>query len=147
MHYLLLLLLLPALCAPSHVATWQFHGPFPIGKTELDADPTGGALALLARGSGASTPSELVPGGAVVGYVTVPADASGAATLQPAVDWNALVQRLSDVAVLEWQGWAIGAFAVARASARVRVHCTGVVAAFLLAPGNASQPVPLAGDI
>ena len=100
-------LLLP-LVTSRFATSYSFHGPFPIGKSELDGDPAGDMQRVLQLGAAAETPSELVAGGLVRGLQTLKADpSSGLVTLEPSgVDWNKLVQRLSDMAVLEWQGFA-----------------------------------------
>jgi hypothetical protein len=128
--------------AASLSASWDYLGPFPVAKTELDGDPAAAIAALhdvRRRKARLQQPllSELVPGGNV-SWTTLRADAGGAVTVSapPAVDWNALVQRLSDMAVLETQGWAVAALRVSAAAkgaarVRVRLRCEGAVAAFL----------------
>lgn len=134
-----LVLILSALVSPAAAAAravvdrqWSYVGPFPSGKSELDADPLGavpgGAFAAVNE-TGAAFPSELVVGGAV-GWTLLRADAGGVVSLAPRVDWNDLVRALSRVEVLEHVGFAVGAVTVTgtRAPARVRVSCHGVVA-------------------
>ena len=79
------------LCALFFVASravtltnWQVLGPFPLGKTELDALPQ------------APAPSELVTGGEVRGWLRLRSDSDGSFTYSPAVDWSTLVQNLGD---------------------------------------------------
>jgi hypothetical protein len=113
----LLCLLVAVAPAPLHgglaPASYDFLGPFPMGKTEFDGDPLeehGGAERLFRqRRAGASKQrflSELVVGG-YAGWTQLDAaaDGSGRAQAQPKVDWNALVSGLSGRAVLEFQGW------------------------------------------
>jgi hypothetical protein len=152
--------------------TWDYLGPFSVAKTELDGDPAASIVALhdvRRRKARLQQPlvSELVPGGNV-SWLTLHADAGGAVAVSaPAsLDWNALVQRLSDVAVLETQGWAVATLRVAapagsgRERVRVRLRCEGAVAAFLLASSGAAvgdiemapaapaePPTQLSGDI
>ena len=141
----------------SLASTWDYLGPFPVAKTELDGDPAAAIVALhdvRRRKARLQQPlvSELVPGGNV-SWVTLRADAAGAvAVAAPAsVDWNRLVQQLSDIAVLETQGWAVAALRVgssaATARVRVRLCCEGAVAAFVAADGEAGPPVQISGDI
>ena len=143
---LLLLLLLSPLggrsLAPS---SYEYVGPFPMGKTEFDGDPLaarGGAAALFAQheaGAKQRFISELASGG-YVGWSTLRADGGGAVAVQPArVDWNQLVSGLSGRSVLEFQGWLFGRVQVGRAG-RYLASCKGVTQFFL-------DGRPLTGDV
>lgn len=138
-------------------STVDYLGPFPVGRTELDGDPceaAGGIVRLHneRRAKALSMripPSELAPGGAV-SWSTLRADSSGGVRVAPAdIDWNALVQQLGDMAVLEHQGWAVLGLSASR-SARALLRCTGVTAAFLHVAGSANVSTALtqfSGDI
>ena len=101
----------PQATAPS---SYEFVGPFVMGKTELDGDPLvvhGGADAVFARhesGEKQRFLSELATGG-YVGWTTLrAARGTGATRIEPKVNWNQLVSGLSGRGVLEFQGWAFG---------------------------------------
>lgn len=111
---------------------YEYVGPFPMGKTELDGDPLqvfGGARALFAQHEAQPSKkvrfiSELATGG-YVGWSTLRAQ-QGAVDVSPRrVDWNRLVQGLSGRGVLEFQGWLFGRVAITRAG-RYLAACEGV---------------------
>eukprot|EP01046_Picozoa_sp_COSAG06_P011616 COSAG06_NODE_665_length_13274_cov_60.588534_7_plen_518_part_00 len=142
-------------------ASYEYVGPFPMGKTELDGDPLaarGGADALFRRHERGEEKkqrflSELATGG-YVGWSTVPAArGSGAARIDGGrTNWNQLVSGLSGRGVLEFQGWAFGRVQVPRAG-RYLASCQGVTSFWLdgalltgdvYHTGRAQWPVELA---
>eukprot|EP01048_Picozoa_sp_COSAG05_P023932 COSAG05_NODE_5405_length_1186_cov_0.753450_1_plen_373_part_10 len=137
---MLLLLLLPTSAALSP-RSYEYVGPFPMGKAELDGDPLaryGGAVKLFAEHEaglheGKKKPkfiSELAQGG-YVGWSTLPAGSRGEVQVFPErVDWGSLVQGLDGRGVLEFQGWLFGHVDVARAG-RYLASCQGVTQYFL----------------
>ena len=142
---LLLLLLSPLGGRSLAPSSYEYVGPFPMGKTEFDGDPLaarGGAAALFAQheaGAKQRFISELASGG-YVGWSTLRADGGGAVAVQPArVDWNQLVSGLSGRSVLEFQGWLFGRVQVGRAG-RYLASCKGVTQFFL-------DGRPLTGDV
>ena len=131
----LLLLASPA-SAQLAPASYEYVGPFPMGRTELDGDPLvarGGADALFERherGEKQRFLSELATGG-YVGWQTLrAARGSGAARIEPKVNWNQLVSGLSGRGVLEFQGWAFGRVQVPSAG-RYLASCAGVTSFWL----------------
>lgn len=116
---------------------WSYLGPFPIGKHELDLDPTesfGGILSLYRiyqQTKRTSVPkgliSELLLNGgknpASMEWLTIQGTvaAGGASNKYEYVQvslnnlpvpWNQLVQQLNDMTVLEHQGWMISTITV-----------------------------------
>ena len=128
-------------------------GPMPIGKNEVDGDPLepfGGALShWLSRPRGGLVASELVPGGRV-GWRSVKVDPAhqGAVRISfPEVNWQGLMQAMSQRAVLEVQAWAIGSLAVA-VDGHYRLDCKGVHKVHLVSVAHVSRPPKvIAADI
>ena len=85
--------------------------------------------------------SELVPGGGV-GWRTVKVDPAhqGAVRISfPEVNWQGLMQAMSQRAVLEVQAWAIGSLAVA-VDGHYRLDCKGVHKVHLVSVAHVSRP-------
>lgn len=128
---------------------WRYLGPFPIGKTELDADVVSQATALGSLGSKRAFPSELAAGGNVK-WSLLMAEASGAVQVSPHVEWNFLVQSSNRMELLEHQGWLVGSLSVGSIDGLLaRISCLGVPSFHLVkASGNGSHiSYPHAGDI
>lgn len=126
-------------------SAWWFLGPFPASKMEVDGDPAVSAQSSdpLRHGFRETVPSELqaepvqwtsLPASAV----TPTADGTRVA-VGLHINWNELVQTLTSMAVLQWQGWAVTAFVLPRQT-RVLVSCPGI-RRFRL------DNLPLAGDV
>jgi len=105
---LLVLLLWSSIDAkPTISSRWDFLGPFPVGKTEIDGDPTAAFGTIQEQHETPRTyTSELVVGGKVE-WSRIEAN-GGEVSIQPPVNWNAIVQSVSEMAALEFQGWAVG---------------------------------------
>lgn len=132
---------------------WHFIGPFLTGKTELDVDPSevlGGPVSLyFNRSQPFVLYSEIVTGGIVNRWQSIPSS-SGRFEIAPTVNWNQLVQQLSEMAVLEFQGWAVGSIRVESKPARVKLQCTGVTTFYLHLDGDGTRTQdlqPHVGDI
>ena len=140
---MLLLLALAAMVqvlVPAAEATaptsYEYVGPFAMGKTELDGDPLaahGGPDAVFARheaGDKQRFLSELATGG-YVGWTTLrSARGSGATRIEPKVNWNQLVSGLAGRGVLEFQGWAFGRVNI-HEPGRYLASCRGVTSFWL----------------
>ena len=140
---LLQLLLLPFPPAAKALSprSYEYVGPFPMGKAELDGDPLaryGGATKLFAEHEaglheGQKKPkfiSELAQGG-YVGWSTLTAGSRGEVQVLPKrVNWGSLVQGLDGRGVLEFQGWLFGHVDVPR-TGRYLATCQGVTQFFL----------------
>ena len=129
-HMLVLLWLVAAPAAAtqqwSHIKRFNALGPFPVGKTEFDADPVvarGGAMALH-QNQTARIPSELATGGYVHWSKKTAAEA-GWLNVQWPVDWNRIVQAMGGVEAAEFQGWFVGSFRVYEEGMH-QVDCQGV---------------------
>lgn len=130
------------------IKSWLVLGPFPIGKGELDGDPThrfsGGPAELAgqaAQGKGTEHkyPSEYVVGGLVT-WDKIKADANGNTQIRfDQVDWNSLVQS-GGYEILEWQALLVGRFSLQETST-VETKCSGVSVYYL---DNSQDPI--AGD-
>ena len=75
--------------------------------------------------------SELSPTGKV-DWTQLSADANGMVALQPAIDWNLLVQEAASHEILEHQGWALTNLSLPRAG-RYFVTCRGTQTVYVLA--------------
>jgi hypothetical protein len=76
----------------SHIRSWDFLGPFPIGKGELDGDPLApyGGIWKIPRQDKTQYYSELATSGKI-SWTKLPVHAGGAVQIQPAgIDWNRL---------------------------------------------------------
>jgi len=111
---------------------WDFLGPFPVGKTEVDGDPVaafGGIRALYAKSPSerakAEFPSELGVGGKAAWGKLSRDPTSGRMAVQPRVDWNGIAQSLNSVAAIEFQGWAVGSVRLSHGG-RVAINCGSV---------------------
>ena len=107
--------------------SWDYLGPFPVGKSELDGDPAAGAAA--SGPDGRAYDSELVPGG-LVRWARLPAEGKDVSVAHGGVDWNGLVAALGGTEVLEHQGWAVGNVSVGRGG-RYSVRCSGLHTVFV----------------
>ena len=106
------------------IQTWDFLGPFGVGKTEIDGDPVAafGGIRNVSRTRGAKKRmfvSELAEGGRV-GWSRLRAESgTGAILLQfplgekARVDFGRNVQALNRITALEMQGWLVADFDVA----------------------------------
>jgi hypothetical protein len=127
---LLLLILAPAavISQPwSHITRFNALGPFPVGKTEFDADPVvarGGALALHSNTT-TRIPSELATGGYVQWNKQTATDGGWVSVQWPGVDWNRIVQAMGGLEAAEFQAWFVGSFRV-YASGQHQLDCPGV---------------------
>jgi hypothetical protein len=108
---------------------WEIFGPFPVGKMEIDGDPTFQSLKfhefpdfasyLLAMSPNTVRYSELMTEGKVV-WKRQQANMNGQVDVHFQAQWNELGQGLSNTAVYEYQGWA-------RTTAYVKVAGTYVL--------------------
>ena len=96
---------------PLTVREWDVLGPFPVGKTEVDADPLqpfGGVEALKRGDRRAEFFSEVAAQG-VVRWSKARSDAAGSVGVQfNAVNWNQHVQWMDTMMVLETQTFLLG---------------------------------------
>lgn len=114
---------------PPVIKEWNFLGPFPIGKTEVDGDPVahfGGAHQALKQSLEIKHiyRSELVSGG-TLSWTKLKADKNGQVHVSPAVNWGDLVSSLGSTGITEWQGWSVGEFFVNQKSV-ILFQCLGV---------------------
>ena len=94
------------------ISFWDFIGPFQIGKTEIDGDPLeafGGINKLLCEryNQQFQVYSEQTPLG-VVKWSTTATNENGHVVVP--INLHRLADKLSSVAVTEWQGWLVGDF-------------------------------------
>jgi len=95
-----------------YVKVWDALGPFPIGKTEIDADPIaaccGGIESLPRADPSAEFFSELGEHG-LVRWTRVQSQRGGMAQVHfPHVNWNQLLQWMDNQMVLETQTHLVG---------------------------------------
>ncbi|KAK3593447.1 hypothetical protein CHS0354_020212 [Potamilus streckersoni] len=127
------------------IKTWNFIGPFVIGKMELDGDPLQafGGIRNISKDrlvKGAHFYSELTPNGTVEWMIFNQKSAKDKVRIQPHINWNDLVSSLGSMGITEWQGWAIGVFAVNENEQNIIVQCIGVSTVYV-------DDVPLTGDV
>jgi hypothetical protein len=111
-----LLLLVHAFCAPPgaalHVKVWDLLGPFPVGKTEIDADPIAaccGGIENLTRGDPAAQFFSELGDRGLVRWSRVQTGHGGFTQVHfPGVNWNQLVQWTDNQMVLETQSHLVG---------------------------------------
>ncbi|XP_064622460.1 uncharacterized protein LOC135484731 [Lineus longissimus] len=114
------------------VQQWHFIGPFGVGKMELDGDPLefyGGIQEVAKRKykKGEKFYSELVPNAKVKWTVLKQRAKNENVQISPeGVQWNDLVNSIGSLAIYEWQGWAVGEFAVNENNLNLVFQCLGV---------------------
>ncbi|OWF46589.1 uncharacterized secreted protein ARB_06907-like [Mizuhopecten yessoensis] len=113
------------------VTSWDFIGPFVIGKMELDGDPLepfGGVFEVSKKRNNKNIKffSELVPGGEIKWKSFKQSVAGETIKISPQVNWNDLVNSLSSIGITEWQGWVVGEFAVNEKDQLVVFQCLDV---------------------
>jgi hypothetical protein len=110
---------------------WDFLGPFGVGKTEIDSDPIArfpGGIRNVSRAKKQRFLSELAQGG-YVGWTRLQVHSSGTVQLQfplgenARVDIGRNVQELNRITALEFQGWLVAPFEVAR-DGRYLLRCS-----------------------
>eukprot|EP01051_Picozoa_sp_SAG22_P012723 SAG22_NODE_1349_length_4655_cov_6.900132_7_plen_240_part_00 len=108
-----------------HIREWDVLGPFPIGKTEVDADPVAamGGLANIARGSKrVRMLSEIAPGGYAT-WTKVRSQNGNVQVQYPGVNWNQLLQWMDNMMLLETQGYFVGDLSIpAGAGGTYQIH-------------------------
>lgn len=107
---------------------WYFLGPYPVGKGEYDSDPanTPRDYSHLFPIFEYVYPSELSPNGTIRWERVFPNDdGKGYIHIQPEINWNSLIQSLSSVEILEFQGWLYTELFVPR-NITVLISCDGV---------------------
>ncbi|XP_033104012.1 uncharacterized secreted protein ARB_06907-like [Anneissia japonica] len=114
-----------------YIRTWHFIGPFIIGKAEVDGDPIayfGGIQNVSRRRYDKKVRfySELVGGGEVKWKTYEQKGEAEPVQISPDVRWNELISSIGSLAITEWQGWAVGEFAVNSKDENVLVQCHGV---------------------
>ena len=126
------------------LSKWEVLGPLPIGKLELDGDPTFSMLDRnthdtsfdvaahilgLKHSQGFPIYSEHVQSGLVSWQTIIPKQRTVEVTF-PSVDWNSMVQSLAMLELQEFQGWARSTSSVTTAGNYV-VQCTGVHSVYI----------------
>ena len=94
------------------IRSWDFIGPFQIGKNEVDGDPLeafGGIEKLLCQkyNKRFQVYSEQVPKGKVKWHSVEP-DETGNVTVP--IDLHRLAEKLFSIPAMDWQGWLVGDF-------------------------------------
>lgn len=121
----------------NYFSDWEFLGPLPVGKLEVDGDPTFDSfpenldIAEYVLTSSQNIYSELVKD-ASVSWQTIATNRIGQKmditfNQQP---WSELVQGTSNLAVYEFQGWARQTIYIDE-SGLYNVHCKGVHTIYL----------------
>lgn len=109
--------------------SWDFLGPFQIGKIELDGNPIesiGRKHAINNRWNAKYVAfSELVNDG-ILKWTTLTEDANKVLQLATNVNWNDLVMSLQSIGVAEWQGLLVNEFIIAEDNTEAKVQCLGV---------------------
>ena len=124
---------------------WHFLGPFVIGKNELDGDPVEAYGGIREASKNRYNKqeryaSELAADGQV-GWLVYKQDTKSEMILVfPKIDWNDFVNSLGSTAILEWQGWIVGEFAVNEEGLNVIIQCLGVTTVFV-------DDIPITGDV
>eukprot|EP00117_Sycon_ciliatum_P018872 scpid32260/ scgid17292/ len=112
-----------------YIRRFDWAGPFPIGKLEVDGDPVaaqyGDVVSAWRNRSTATFYSELVGRELRWEEVDAAGDPAGTVRVQPDVDWNDLVNGMGSMGLLEWQAWFVAEFAVNRDATYV-VRCLDV---------------------
>ena len=140
------------------ISNYAALGPFVIGKGELDGDPLeavpGGAAAaawqyiMEGRSRGVVRRSELLTEGKLAKWQTLRA-AQGVVTVEyPNVDWQALVNSVGGMELLEVQTAVLGLLQLSAAST-VTITCSGVAAFHIDSRppgGSVSTRGPFAGN-
>ncbi|XP_078000966.1 uncharacterized protein LOC144453526 [Glandiceps talaboti] len=120
----------------SHIATWHYIGPFVIGKPEVDGDPLEfhGGIYNASRhryDKKVKYYTELVAGGETQWKKILQKNAIDNVQINPQINWNDLVSGLGSMAITEWQGWAVGEFAVNHNNENVLIQCLGIPTMFV----------------
>nr|XP_006825285.1 PREDICTED: uncharacterized protein LOC102809823 [Saccoglossus kowalevskii] len=120
----------------SHVTTWHYIGPFVVGKPEIDGDPLefyGGIYnaSKYRYDKKVKYYSELVPGAEIQWKKVLQKSATDNVQINPQINWNDLVSGLGSMAITEWQGWAVGEFAVNHNNEDVLIQCLGVAVMYV----------------
>ncbi|XP_060070908.1 uncharacterized protein LOC132550832 [Ylistrum balloti] len=128
-----------------YVASWDFIGPFVIGKMEIDGDPLepfGGVFEVAKKRNNKNIKffSELVHSGEVKWKTFKQSYADETIKISPQVNWNDLVNSLSSMGITEWQGWVVGEFAVNEKDQIVVFQCLDVHTFYI-------DDRPLTGDV
>jgi hypothetical protein len=142
---------------------WEILGPLPVGKLEVDGDPSfdryltrtllshstdvgemDSTEYLLGLDPATSIHSEMVSGGTISWSVARGNKANGLVTVQfPGMQWNEVAQGTSSFAAFEFQGWARTTTHVAE-DGQYSIHCPGVHTIYIRS-GNCTSVV--AGDV
>ncbi|XP_033736186.1 LOW QUALITY PROTEIN: uncharacterized secreted protein ARB_06907-like [Pecten maximus] len=127
------------------VTSWDFIGPFVIGKMELDGDPMepfGGIFEVSKKRNNKNVRffSELVPKGEIQWKTFKQTYNGETIKISPQVNWNDLVNSLSSMGITEWQGWVVGEFAVNEKDQMVVFQCLDVHTFYI-------DGRPLTGDV
>lgn len=128
-----------------YVTSWDFIGPFVIGKMELDGDPLepfGGIIEVSKKRNNKNVKlfSELLPKGEIQWKSYKQSHAGETIQISPKVNWNDLVNSLSSMGITEWQGWVVGEFAVNDKDQMVVFQCLDVHTFYI-------DGRPLTGDV
>ncbi|EDQ88969.1 uncharacterized protein MONBRDRAFT_25727 [Monosiga brevicollis MX1] len=125
---LLLLLLQGGGGKASVIKSWRGFGPFPVGKTEYDADPLLAQLPIheATKNSSLRLISETSSDGFVGWQPFRAANDQGWVQVQfPNVNYNHVVQALNSITAIEFQAWFYASFKVPSARTYY-VRCQGV---------------------
>lgn len=117
---------------------WYFLGPYPVGKGEYDSDPANMPrdYSHLFPVFEYIYPSELSLNGTIKWNRVFPneennnAKKKGYIHIEPEVNWNLLIQSLSSVEILEFQGWLYTELFVPK-NTTVLMSCEGVNAFYI----------------
>ena len=116
----------------AYVKDWHVLGPFVIGKAEVDGDPITqyGGIQHVSKSMYTKKQtvfhSELASDGLITWSVHQQQSQSDVVQIQTQIDWNDLVRSLSSTGIMEWQGWAVGEFAVNEDKSDIIIQCLGV---------------------
>ncbi|XP_070577207.1 uncharacterized protein [Ptychodera flava] len=129
----------------SHIQKWHYIGPFVVGKPEVDGDPLEfyGSVYNASRqryDKKVKYYSELVNGCEIQWKKITQKTAADSVQVNPQINWNELVSGLGSLAITEWQGWAVGEFAVNQQNENVLIQCLGITTMFV-------DGIFLAGDV
>lgn len=118
----------------THVTDWFILGPFPIGKAEVDGDPTEffGGVDNVSRSRYKKSQkflSELALNGEISWKLIYQSTPDENVRFNPdvkSINWNELVQSLGSMGITEFQAWAVGEFVVTQDDVTVGIQCLGV---------------------
>ena len=109
--------------------SWDFLGPFPIGKAELDGDPVEGydnndTIVLERWKENLAINSEIARNATIHWKILHQSD-NEKMQIYPDVDWNQLINSLQSTGVTEWQGLVVSDFAVNEDNKELLFQCPG----------------------